>query len=176
MLEGAGWCVRDGAPSSADPAPRSLPGGLAREAPCTPPQRAALLAATAVLPVPSALAQAATPAAVIEGFHAALLDTMRNARALGPRGRERRLRPAMQAAFNLPAMTRIAVGPPWTGLSEAERQALVTAFSDWSIATYASRFDGYAGESFAIVGEAPCRAATAWSGPRSCAPTTSRCS
>ena len=117
-------------------------------------RRAALAAATAaILPLPSALAQPATPAAVVEGFHAALLDAMRNARALGPRGRERRLRPAMQAAFDLPAMTRIAVGPPWTGLAEGERQALVSAFSDWVVATYASRFDGYAGESFATTGE-----------------------
>jgi phospholipid transport system substrate-binding protein len=117
------------------------------------PRRAALVAAAAILPLPAALAQAGTPAAVVERFHAALLDAMRNARALGPRGRERRLRPAMQAAFDLPAMTRIAVGPAWTGLSEGERQALISAFSDWVVATYASRFDGYAGESFAMAGE-----------------------
>jgi phospholipid transport system substrate-binding protein len=116
-------------------------------------RRAALVAATAVVPLPSALAQAGPPAAVVEGFHAALLDTMRNARALGPRGRERRLRPAMQSAFDLPAMTRIAVGPAWTGLADGERQALVSAFSDWVVATYANRFDGYAGESFATAGE-----------------------
>ena len=117
-------------------------------------RRRAVLAAIAVLPFASAPAQqAGSPAAVVEGFHAALLDAMRNARALGPRGRERRLRPAMQAAFDLPAMTRIAVGPPWTGLAEGERQALVSAFSDWVVATYANRFDGYAGESFATAGE-----------------------
>ena len=80
---------------------------------------------------------------------------MRNARQLGARGRERRLRPAMQTAFDLPAMTRIAVGPPWTGLGEAERQALVAAFSDWTVANYASRFDGYSGESFVTQGESP---------------------
>ncbi len=117
-------------------------------------RRRAVLAAVTFLPAASALAQqAGSPAAVVEGFHAALLDAMRNARALGPRGRERRLRPAMQAAFDLPAMTRIAVGPPWTGLAEGERQALVAAFSDWVVATYADRFDGYAGESFATAGE-----------------------
>ncbi|HYI81643.1 MAG TPA: ABC transporter substrate-binding protein [Acetobacteraceae bacterium] len=119
-----------------------------------PRRAAALVAAAAVLlRLPAALAEAGTPAAVVEGFHAALLDAMRNARALGPRGRERRLRPAMQAAFDLPAMTRIAVGPPWTALAEGERQALVSAFSDWVVATYANRFDGYAGESFASEGE-----------------------
>jgi phospholipid transport system substrate-binding protein len=114
---------------------------------------AAALAASLAAAAASAQQQAAPPAAVVEGFHAALLDTMRNARALGVRGRERRIRPAMQAAFDLPAMTRIAVGPPWTGLAEGERQALVSAFSDWVVATYASRFDGFAGESFATVGE-----------------------
>ncbi len=117
-------------------------------------RRAVLAAAVTVLPSAPAPAQQAAPAAaVVEGFHAALLDVMRNARALGPRGRERRLRPAMQAAFDLPAMARIAVGPPWTGLAEGERQALVAAFSDWVVATYASRFDGYSGESFAAAGE-----------------------
>ncbi|WP_343898244.1 ABC transporter substrate-binding protein [Craurococcus roseus] len=117
-------------------------------------RRAAFAAAAVHFAIPPASAQQpATSAAVVEGFHAALLDTMRNARALGPRGRERRLRPAMQAAFDLPAMTRIAVGPPWTGLPEGERQALVSAFSDWVVATYANRFDGYAGESFTTEGE-----------------------
>lgn len=116
-------------------------------------RRRAVLAAATVFLFDPASARAATPIEVVDGFHAALLDTMRNARALGPRGRERRLRPAMHAAFDLPAMTRIAVGPPWTGLPESERQALVSAFSDWVVATYAGRFDGYSGESFATTGE-----------------------
>src|SRR5215207_8073922 len=117
-------------------------------------RRAVLAGTAAALPLSPTAAQQASPAAgVVDGFHAALLDAMRNARALGPRGRERRLRPAMQAAFDLPAMTRIAVGPPWTGLPEGERQALVAAFSDWVVATYANRFDGYAGEGFATEGE-----------------------
>jgi phospholipid transport system substrate-binding protein len=88
-----------------------------------------------------------------ERFHAVLLDVMRNAGRLGIRGREARIRPAMEAAFNLPAMTRIAVGPPWAQMTPAQQQALVAAFSDWSIATYANRFDGYSGESFQTQGE-----------------------
>lgn len=113
----------------------------------------AAIPASAFLVPGAAPAQADSPIPVVERFHSVLLDVMRNARQLGARGRERRLRPAMQAAFDLPAMTRIAVGPPWTGLSEGERQALVSAFSDWVVATYANRFDGYAGESFATEGE-----------------------
>lgn len=101
---------------------------------------------------PPAFAQS-TPAAVVEAFHARLLEVMRNAASLGTRGREQRLRPAMEAAFNLPAMTRIAIGPAWPGLPAAEQQALVRAFSEWSIANYAKQFDGYGGESFSTLGE-----------------------
>jgi phospholipid transport system substrate-binding protein len=96
---------------------------------------------------------ASAQAAVVEGFHATLLDLMRNARALGVRGREAQLRPVMEAAFNLPAMARIAIGPPWTSMTPDQQQALARAFADWSIATYASRFDGYGGERFETEGE-----------------------
>jgi phospholipid transport system substrate-binding protein len=98
---------------------------------------------------------AAAQVAVVEGFHATLLDLMRHARTLGVRGREARLRPVMEAAFNLPAMARIAIGPAWTGMAPDQQQALADAFADWSIATYAGRFDGYAGERFETEGESP---------------------
>ena len=105
--------------------------------------------------IPAIARAQAGPAAVVEGFHATLLDVMRNAKALGVQGRERRLRPGMEQAFNLPAMARISVGPPWTQLAPAEQQSLTRAFADWSIATYAQRFDGYGGESFETLGETP---------------------
>lgn len=107
------------------------------------------LALLAILAPHHGLAQAT----VVEVFHATLLDIMRRAQALGARGREARLRPVMEAAFNLPAMARIAIGPAWPGLPPAQQQALVGAFADWSIATYASRFDGFGGESFVTEGE-----------------------
>jgi phospholipid transport system substrate-binding protein len=115
------------------------------------PRRSLPLLLAALLPLP-ARAQAA-PAAVIEGFNATLLDVMKNARALGIRGREQRLRPVMERAFNLPAMTRISIGPAWTQIPPDGQQALVRAFSDWSIATFAGRFDGFSGESFLLQGE-----------------------
>lgn len=119
------------------------------------PRRAipAVILAAAALPERTRAQPGSAPVEVIERFQAALLDIMRNARALGPRGREARLRPALEAAFNLPAMTRIAVGPPWTGMAQAEQAALVAAFSDWSVANYAARFDSYGGQSFQINGE-----------------------
>ncbi len=114
--------------------------------------RRLFLALPGLLATP-ALAQGQSPTAVVEGFHAALIDIMRNAQRLGVRGRLQRIAPVMGQAFNLPAMTRIAVGPPWSGFSPAQQQALVQAFSDWSVATYANRFDGFGGESFETLGE-----------------------
>ena len=99
----------------------------------------------------AALAQAAATE-VVERFHAALIGVMRDAQRLGVRGRFDRLAPVMAQAFDLAAMTRIAVGPPWTGFSAGDQAALTEAFTRWSIATYAARFDGFSGESFTTTG------------------------
>jgi phospholipid transport system substrate-binding protein len=108
------------------------------------PRRSLLAAASLALPLalPREGAAQAAPAQVVETFHQTLRDVLQNAQRLGVRGREQRLRPAMEQVFNLPAMTRIAVGPAWTQMPPAQQQALVAAFSDWSIANYANRFDG----------------------------------
>lgn len=98
-----------------------------------------------------ALAQT-SPTDVVERFHTALLEVMRNAQHLGPRGRYDRLTPVMSQAFDLGAMTRIATGANWAGLPPDQQQALSQAFTRWSIATYAARFDGYSGETFTTLG------------------------
>ncbi len=112
--------------------------------------RRILLLAPALLALP-ALAQSAA-SEVVERFHAALIGVMRDAQRLAVRGRYDRLAPIMSQSFDLAAMTRIAVGPPWTGLPPAEQAALTEAFTRWSIATYAARFDGFSGESFTTTG------------------------
>ena len=114
--------------------------------------RRAVLAGLSLFPM-HAWAQAA-PMAIVESFNATLLNVMRNARQLGIRGREQTLRPAMDQAFNLPAMARISVGPPWTQLAPQDQQAIIQAFSTWSVATFANRFDNFSGERFVVEGEA----------------------
>jgi phospholipid transport system substrate-binding protein len=111
---------------------------------------AALVAVSGVgLAGRTACAAPADPAAAqIEGFDNALLDSMKNAKALGVRGRYRQLTPVVERTFDVATMTRFAVGPPWTGMSAAQQQALVDAFGRLTIASYAHNFDGYAGERF----------------------------
>ena len=86
--------------------------------------------------------------AQIRRFYDALLAVMKDAARLGIRGRYDKLAPAVRATFDLPAMTRIAVGPAWNSVPPELRAALTESFSRMTIATYANRFDGYSGERF----------------------------
>ncbi|HET7136485.1 MAG TPA: ABC transporter substrate-binding protein [Casimicrobiaceae bacterium] len=88
--------------------------------------------------------------APIKRFYDALLDAMKRAKTLGIKGRAALLAPVISSTFDLAAMTRIAVGPMWTSIAPDQQKALVDAFSRMTIATYASRFDGYSGEKFEI--------------------------
>jgi len=96
-------------------------------------------------------AQPADPAtAQIERFDNALIDTMKQAKRLGPKGRYAKLEAVIAQTFDLPTMTRFAVGSAWSGISTAEQAALVRAFSRMTVATYAHNFDGYDGQRLAV--------------------------
>ena len=112
---------------------------------------AALFAAGAAMPpLALAAAPAGAPQATISTFYDTLLATMKDGPALGFLGRRKELAPAIRRAFDLPLMTRLMVGPQWAGLTPEQQQQLVAAFSEFSIATYASRFDDYSGEHFEV--------------------------
>jgi phospholipid transport system substrate-binding protein len=83
-------------------------------------------------------------------FTDTLLDTMRDAKQLGMSGRFNRLKPVIEQTFDIPTMTRLAVGPSWASLSAADQQALTLAFERMTLANYARNFDGYSGEKFVI--------------------------
>lgn len=116
-------------------------------------RRVALGTAGAVLlgaAVPEAWAQSDPAADRIRSFYDTIERTMRNAGALGPRGRFEALSPALQRAFDIGAMTRIAVGSSWSSIPGGRQAALQRAFSRFLIATYAKRLDGYSGERFEV--------------------------
>src|SRR5882757_2413860 len=99
-------------------------------------------------------ASAATDAkSTVETFNASLLDVMKNAEKLGYKGRFDKFDPVISKVYDLPLMTRISVGPQWSSLTPDQQTKVIEAFKQLSIATYASRFDGYGGESFQITGE-----------------------
>ena len=117
----------------------------------------ALLVATtpalvvAVAPAPVRAQTQADPAAQqIDRLNGVLLDTLKQAKQLGPKGRFSKLEPAISQIFDLPSMTRFAVGSTWSTLQPADQQALVRAFARMTVATYAHNFDGYNNQRFVI--------------------------
>ena len=112
---------------------------------------AGLFAAVAAEPLlAGAATDSSSAAAAVTSFCDALLGVMKEGQSLGFKGRYDRLNPTVRSVFDLPLMTRLMVGPQWTSLTPAQQQQLVAAFSDFSAATYASRFDDYSGEQFQV--------------------------
>ena len=92
------------------------------------------------------------PKKPVEALNTALLETMKNAEALGYTGRYANLDPILRATFDFPQMARISTGRHWRTLGKAEQQSFVELFTRISVATFADRFDGYSGQEFAIGG------------------------
>lgn len=104
---------------------------------------------------PRALAMDTGGADTVRSLYDTLLATMRNGPALGPRGRYAQIEPIVRRVFDIPFMTRLAVGPEWVGLTETQRQQVSQAFERYIAAIYAERFDSYSGERLQVTGERP---------------------
>jgi phospholipid transport system substrate-binding protein len=102
-----------------------------------------------------AVATAADPQDSVRGFYATLLTTMKQGGMLGQSGRYARLAPMVDRVFDVPFMTRLAIGPSWSTLPAAQQQRLTEAFRHYIAATYADRFDSWSGEQLEVTGEQP---------------------
>ena len=91
-------------------------------------------------------ALAAGPEDSVNALHDTLISTMKNGRTLGERGRYAKIDPVIRQLFDLPFMSRLAVGAAWAALSPAQQQLAIAAFGAYISATYADRFDSYAGQ------------------------------
>ena len=101
------------------------------------------------IPLQPAYAQGADPAvAQVQGFYDALTASMKSGGTA--KSRYEKLKPTVEKAFDLPAMTAAAVGPAWATASDADKKALIDAFSKMTIANYAKNFDSYSGEKFTV--------------------------
>jgi phospholipid transport system substrate-binding protein len=89
----------------------------------------------------------------VQGLYDALLSTMKNGRTLGQSGRFTQLEPVIQRSFDVASMARLAVGPSWANLTEAQRQQVSESFGRYISAIYADRFDSYAGQKLEVTGE-----------------------
>jgi len=109
---------------------------------------ASVMVLLGTLPV-RAQAQSAA-AARIQSYYQELMPTIQQAGKLTVRERDKRFTPAITGFFDLPTMTRLAVGPPWKGFSPAQQAAVQQAFARFIVADYAAQISDYSGESFVV--------------------------
>jgi len=109
-----------------------------------------LLCAAIAAPPALAIAQGADPAiATIDALDSALLDSMKAGKA-SAEVRYTRLMTPVERAFDLPTMTKFAVGEAWSTYTPGEQAALVRAFARLTAANLAHNFASYGGEQFRI--------------------------
>lgn len=108
---------------------------------------ALLLTSACVLP---ATAAEGDPAAPIHKLCDTLIQAMKDGDKLGMQGRENKLRPVVDTAYDMPAVTRTTLGAAANKLSPEDLQKLSDAYGRFSVATYASQFAKYGGEHFEI--------------------------
>ena len=113
-----------------------------------------LLTAMVVI-APSAGWAQSSPSDIVTAFHESLLGVMKEAKTLGVKGRFEKLASPLKQNFHFRLMTQVAAGSYWRKSGPAQIDRLVDAFARLSISTYASRFDGYSGQSFETEGEKP---------------------
>lgn len=106
--------------------------------------------AMALTAAPVRAASADPAAAQIDALDASLIDTMKQAKSLGVRGRYHKLEPVVARTFDIPTMIRFAVGADWATIPAAKQQALIDAFARLTTASYAHNFSDYSGEKFVL--------------------------
>jgi phospholipid transport system substrate-binding protein len=116
------------------------------------PKFVMLLCMLLLMPVAdSAYAVVSDPAASqVQALTASLLQSMQAGPAEPMTQRYRRLEPVINQVIGLRLMTRLAVGPGWTNFSPEQQNALIAAFTRFTVASYAHNFRDFSGQKFEI--------------------------
>jgi len=97
---------------------------------------------------PADPAQFDAAAATVNRLHETLLGVMQKAGEMGYAGRYRELEPVIAAGFDTPLIVKVILSRHWTDLNPQQQSDFITLFRRLSVATYASRFNGYDRETF----------------------------
>lgn len=100
--------------------------------------------------IDAGVARAEYPGAysVIETLHDKLIHIMQNADELGYRGRYESVKELVTGSFDAALIAKVIMSRYWKKIDETQQSDFIDLFKHLSVATYASRFDGYSGESF----------------------------
>jgi phospholipid transport system substrate-binding protein len=117
------------------------------------PSMAGIMAAAVMVLLGLLPLRAQTPSAAvakIQTYYQQLMPTIQQAARLSVRERDRRFTPVFAAVFDMPTMTRLAVGPAWRTFSAEQQAAVREAFAQFIVADYARQIKDYSGESFVV--------------------------
>jgi phospholipid transport system substrate-binding protein len=110
-----------------------------------------LCAALVVAVTESARAADSDPAATqVQTLTASLLKSMQSGSAVSMTERYRELEPVIGRVFALPLVTRLSVGPEFANFPPDQQQALIAAFSRYTVANYAHNFRNFDGQKFEV--------------------------
>jgi phospholipid transport system substrate-binding protein len=110
---------------------------------------AALLAALFLFTAPLHAAPSGA-AAPIERLDNALLEIMKQGKATPFPQRYATLEPVIQQVFDLPAILQSSVGMRWMTIPASDKEALSSAFLEFTVASYVANFNSYSGERFEV--------------------------
>lgn len=115
--------------------------------------RAPVLALAAGLLYSSFAYAAVSPAGQpIDSLDTALISLMKSASAKASfQSRYQELAPVIERAYDLPLLTQNSVGFLWSTLPADQQKELVGLFTQFTISTYVSQFNGYSGQTLAVL-------------------------
>lgn len=116
---------------------------------------AAVLAMVCALIAHVSAAQDQPASAVVEKLQAALLDSMKNAKALGEQGRYEKLKPVVEEVHDFTYIMRAVLGSSASQLTPEQFNQAAAAYADGSARIYAHEFKDYSAEHFSTLEEKP---------------------
>jgi phospholipid transport system substrate-binding protein len=89
-------------------------------------------------------------AAQVQTLNSALLKSMHAGSTISAAERFKQLAPVIEQIFAMPLVTRLAVGPEWSNFSPQQQQALITAYTRFTVANYVHNFNDFDGQKFEL--------------------------
>ncbi|HET6182161.1 MAG TPA: ABC transporter substrate-binding protein [Acetobacteraceae bacterium] len=88
--------------------------------------------------------------APIETLGQSLLTVMKEGHKTPFAQRVQALAPSIENALNIPEILREAVGPGWSQLTPEQQSRLLSAFRQYTVATFVENFDSYDGQTISV--------------------------
>jgi phospholipid transport system substrate-binding protein len=73
-------------------------------------------------------------------------------KSLSPTARHQRLERILQQSFDLPLLSKLALGRPYRELDARQKQTYQGLFEKYLVSTYGSKFDDYGGQTLEVTG------------------------